>query len=210
MAERSGTPAAAGPARESALGDALVAGDFGNLALGVGATLTERPDLSIWEVAVWDGGEAQAADAIGRAIGLGLSDGRAGYGERGQAFRTAPDRWLVASPDAKAASAMAAALKTSASAIDLSHGLTVIRIGGERSLRVLAQLVALDFDAPRHAPPAGMAAPFGPIRLRLQRLGASEFDIFVPRSRARAFWAALTRAGTEAGYRVTESVRRDR
>ncbi len=201
MADRRMTPGAA-PRPHSALGEAVSPGDFGNLAMGPGVTLAERQALGICEVATWDGASERVAKAIGQATGLGLAEGRAGHGRLGQAFRTAPDRWLVAAPDPSLASSLGQSLADTASVIDLSHGLVPLRLSGERSVWVLSKLLPLDFDAPQLAPPAGTASQCRSIRLRLQRHAEDGFDLFVPRASARAFWAALTEASAEVGYRV--------
>lgn len=193
---------AAGHAPTSALEPAVEPGDYGNLSLGAQVALSERLPLGIREIAVWADGDKRVAEVIRSTIGLELADGRADYGETGQAFRCAPDRWLVATGDTALPEKLLTRVGDAGVVIDLSHGLTAIRIAGEKTEWVLAKLFALDFSEDAIAPPAGLATQHRAIPVRLQRIDAQTFDLFVPRSWARALWLALTTASAEVGCRV--------
>jgi sarcosine oxidase subunit gamma len=67
---------------------------------------------------------------------------------------------------------------------------------------VLAKFFALDFSQTAFPLGAGRATSHHDIFAQIQRSGAEQFDLYVFRSFARAFWTALCHASEEVGYRV--------
>ncbi|PSH65950.1 MULTISPECIES: sarcosine oxidase subunit gamma [Phyllobacterium] len=191
--------------RQSPLGAFFVPGDHGNAAAGVGVTLRERKNLSIVQVTAWIDTIPAVLTAIGSATGLVLQNkpglGRVA-GEK-SVFGFAPGRYFVvgATPDLelRLRSAISSDLGTM---IDLTHGRTVIRIGGPGSEWVLSKLFAIDFS--EHAFPIayGRATLHHDIHANIQRIDDETFDIYVFRTFARSFWQTLGHAAAEVGYRV--------
>jgi sarcosine oxidase subunit gamma len=189
----------------SPLDKAFVAGDHGNFAAGIGVTLRERKNLSIIQITAWADSIPAVLTAIGSATGLVLQNkpglGRVA-GEK-SVFGFAPGRYFVvsATPDleTRLRSAISAELGTM---VDLTHGRTVIRIGGPRSEWVLSKLFAIDFS--EHAFPVayGRATLHHDIHTNIQRIDDETFDLYVFRTFARSFWLTLGHAAEEVGYRV--------
>ncbi|MBB3234040.1 sarcosine oxidase subunit gamma [Phyllobacterium endophyticum] len=189
----------------SPLGKAFVAGDHGNHAAGIGVTLRERKNLSIIQITAWADSIPAVLTAIGSATGLVLQNkpglGRVA-GEK-SVFGFAPGRYFVvsATPDleTRLRSAISAELGTM---VDLTHGRTVIRIGGPRSEWVISKLFAIDFS--EHAFPVayGRATLHHDIHTNIQRIDDETFDLYVFRTFARSFWLTLGHAAEEVGYRV--------
>ena len=178
----------------SPLEPVLRPGSHGNFADGVGVTLSETQPGSIVQVAAWPGQEKRADRGDQAAsTGLALPDGagggvcdrrqgrvrlRAGQVPRRRSRRKA---WPRPSPQAVAA--------TIGTVTDLSHGRTAHphrraegRMGAGEILRHRLRA-------------AGLPGRLGPARpchhdifAQIQRTGADQFDLYVFRSFARAFW----------------------
>ncbi|MEK1887626.1 MAG: sarcosine oxidase subunit gamma family protein [Phyllobacterium sp.] len=190
---------------QSPLGAVYVAGDHGNAAGGVGVTIRERTGLSIIQITAWSDSIPDVLTAIGSATGLVLQNkpglGRVA-GEK-SVFGFAPGRYFVvgATPELelRLRSVVSSELAT---LIDLTHGRTVIRVGGPRAEWVLSKLFAIDFS--EHAFPVayGRATLHHDIHANIQRIDDETFDLYVFRTFARSFWQTLGHAAEEVGYRV--------
>lgn len=189
----------------SPLAEAWQPGLHGNIVDGPGVTIAETRPGSIVQVAGWPGTEKQVMEAIRAVTGLSLADG-AGAGvftDTKAAFGIAPGVFLVADQTEGLEAAFAAALTADIGvATGLSHGRTAIRIAGPKAEWVLAKFFALDFSLPAFPVGAGKSASHHDVFAQLQRTGPDQFDLYVFRSFARAFWTALCHAAEEVGYEV--------
>jgi len=193
------------PERESPLGTALQPGSHGNLADGIGVTLSEQRPGSIVQVAAWPGEERALLAAVKSATGLVLPDGaggglvKAGKG----AFGFAPGRFLVVDEEEGLAAKLSAAVAAETGTVtDLSHGRTAIRAAGPKAEWVLAKFFAIDFALPAFPMGSGRSTVHHDIFAMIQRTGEEQFDIYLFRSFARSFWTALCHGAEEVGYQV--------
>jgi methylglutamate dehydrogenase subunit D len=180
-------------------------GRHGNRAGGIGVTLRETRPGSIVEVAAWPDNHAQVALAIGTVIGLELrTSPQSGVAADLQAaFGVGPGRFLVIDQREGLLERLAAQIGIEDGTVcDLSHGRTALRIAGSRAEWVLAKLFAVDFSEPAFSLGEGRSTAHHDIATAVQRTGAQQFDLYVPRSFARSFWHAITRAAEEVGYEV--------
>lgn len=191
--------------RESPLAAVYRPGSHGNYVDGAGVRLIETRPGSIVQLAAWPGHEKEAIAAIASAAKLKLADG-AGAGALGDgrsAFGFAPGRFLVVDQAEGMGATLAAAMTMQTGTVtDLSHGRTGIRISGPRSEWVLAKFFAIDFALPAFPLHAGRSTAHHDIFAQIQRTGPLQFDIYVFRSFARAFWTALCHGAEEVGYEV--------
>ncbi len=171
----------------------------------VGVTITEVQPGSIVQLAAWRGEEGGIIEVIRQVTGLSLSNEKGSGHAAGTkaAFGIAPGKFLVADEDEGLASAFANTLKTSVGTVtDLSHGRTVIRIGGSRAEWVLAKFFAIDFSLKAFPVGSGLSTVHHDIFAQIQRVSTDRFDIYVFRSFARSFWTSLCHASEEVGYEV--------
>jgi sarcosine oxidase subunit gamma len=181
------------------------AGSHGNFADGAGVILSETQPGSIVQVAAWPGKAAALIAAVKKAAGLALPDGAGGGVATSEkaAFGIAPGKFLVVDQAEGLGAALSAAVKPETGTVtDLSHGRTALRIAGGRAEWVLAKFFAIDFSLAAFPIGAGRATNHHDIFALIQRSGAEQFDVYVYRSFARAFWTALCHASEEVGYEV--------
>ena len=67
---------------------------------------------------------------------------------------------------------------------------------------MLAKFFAIDFSLPAFPVGSGISTNHHDIFAQIQRSGADQFDVYVFRSFARAFWTSLDHASEEVGYEV--------
>ena len=189
----------------SPLGPVWRPGSHGNFVEGTGVVLSETQPGSIVQAAAWPGEEKDLMAAIRTVAGLTLPDGAGGgiFTEEKAAFGFAPGKFLVVD-QAEGLFAMLSAAITSemGTVADLSHGRTAIRVAGPKAEWVLAKFFAIDFSLAAFPVGAGRSTVHHDIFAQLQRTGANQFDLYVFRSFARAFWNALCHASEEVGYEV--------
>ncbi|MCT7375235.1 sarcosine oxidase subunit gamma family protein [Chelativorans salis] len=190
--------------RISPLGEAFRPGTYGNLAEGPGVTLTEATPVTIAEAAAWPGSAVALSGAIETVTGLSLpaAPGAGVVGGGAVAFSIGPGRYLVAGAEGLSTKLQAAISLDMGTVTDLSHGRAALRIAGPRAEWVLSKLFALDFSPAAFPVGEGRATAHHDIFAQIQRTGGEQFDIYVFRSFARAFWQELCAAAEETGYEV--------
>lgn len=193
--------------RESPFGTAFRPGTYGNLSDGTGLTLSEVAPAGIAEVAAWPGRKSALAELIGSVMSLDLSDrpNAGAFGPAGAAFSIGPQRFLVAGSAELFARLSEAISMDIGTVTDLSHGRTAIRAKGTRAEWVLAKLFAIDFHPAAFPVGEGRATAHHDIAAQIQRTDADQFNIYIPRSFARAFWRILCDAAEEIGYEVSNA-----
>lgn len=189
----------------SPLGPAWRPGSHGNFVEGTGVVLSETQPGSIVQVAAWAGEEKALIAAIRTVAGLALPDGAGGgvVTEEKAAFGFAPGKFLIVDQAEGLFATLAAAITGATGTVtDLSHGRTAIRIVGPKAEWVLAKFFAIDFSLAAFPVGAGRSTAHHDIFSQIQRTGTNQFDLYVFRSFARAFWNALCHASEEVGYEV--------
>jgi sarcosine oxidase subunit gamma len=189
--------------RESPLGAAYKPGRHGNIDKLPGVQLGEPRPGSIVEVVAWAGSEKAVLAAIKSVTGLTIPDSPGGGMAKADkaGFGFAPGRWLVVGQAEGVGAALREAVGIEAGTVtDLSHGRTAIRIAGERAEWVLSKFFAIDFAAAAFPVGEGRSTAHHDIFAQIQRTGKNQFDVYVFRSFARAFWTALGHAADEVGY----------
>lgn len=192
--------------RESPLGTAYRPGRHGNAAETAGVRLSEPRPGSIAEIVAWPGAEKAALAAVKTATGLTIPDrpggGVAKAGRSGFGF--APGRWLVIDQAEGLGATLRKEIGSEAGAVnDLSHGRTAIRIAGDSAEWVLSKFFAIDFATDAFPVGEGRTTAHHDIFALIQRTGKNQFDVYVFRSFARAFWISLCHAAAEVGYEVS-------
>jgi methylglutamate dehydrogenase subunit D len=189
----------------SPLGPVWRPGSHGNFVEGTGVVLSETQPGSIVQAAAWPGEEKDLMAAIRTVAGLTLPDGAGGgiFTEEKAAFGFAPGKFLVVDQAEGLFAMLSAAITSEMSTVaDLSHGRTAIRVAGPKAEWVLAKFFAIDFSLAAFPVGAGRSTVHHDIFAQIQRTGANQFDLYVFRSFARAFWNALCHASEEVGYEV--------
>jgi sarcosine oxidase subunit gamma len=172
---------------------------------GDGASAIRRPGLEIAEAAVTaqvivsgDLAAAAVVDAVGRAAGLALSDEpNRKTGADPYAIWLAPDKRLLVAESADRNSFLqdlgAALSGRFAAAADVTDGLAVLDLRGDRLPELLAMACALDLDPRRFGPEASARTLFAnvPVILYRQRGG---FRLHVDSSTIGYLWTWLGHA----------------
>lgn len=189
----------------SPLDPVLRVGSHGDLAAGVGVTLSETQPGSIVQVAAWRGQERNAMDAIRDIAGIAPPDGAGGGAAKKDkaVFGFASGKFLVVDQEEGLAPALSAAITAQIGTVtDLSHGRTAIRVAGPQAAWILAKFFAIDFSLTAFPLGSGRSTVHHDIFAQIQRTDADSFDVYVFRSFARSFWKALCHASEEHGYEV--------
>ena len=115
-----------------------------------------------------------------------------------------PGRWLAESdghsPRELVERIEAALAAHGASATDLSHARTVLRVSGAAAADLLAKLCPIDVEAMRAGDSAMTLA--GPFQVQVARSGDEEFRLYVFRSFGLAMWELLCDEAAEFGGEV--------
>ena len=115
-----------------------------------------------------------------------------------------PGRWLAESdeyPPGELVRRIETALGVhGASATDLSHARTVLRVSGTAAEDLLAKLCPIDVEAMRAGDSAMTLA--GPLQAQIVRSGDEEFRLYVFRSFGLAMWELLRDEAAEFGGEV--------
>ena len=115
-----------------------------------------------------------------------------------------PGRWLAESdeyPPSELVERIETALGAhGASATDLSHARTVLRVSGTAAEDLLAKLCPIDVEAMRTGDGAMTLA--GPFQVQIVRSGDKEFRLYVFRSFGLALWELLRDEAAEFGGEV--------
>ena len=123
-----------------------------------------------------------------------------------------PGRWLAESderPPCELVERIEAAIGPhGASATDLSHARTVLRVSGAAAEDLLAKLCPIDVEAMRVGDVAMTLA--GPFQVQVVRSGEVEFRLYVFRSFGLAMWELLIDEAAEFGGEVSHPVARHR
>lgn len=189
----------------SPLAPAYDVGRHGNLADGIGVSLSEVQPGSIVQAAAWPGQDSALRDAIGMSMGTKLS-GEPGHGvvtSTGSAFGFAPRRYLLVSENEGLAESLVTSITEEIGTItDLTHGRTALNVAGPKAEWTLSKLFALDFS--QKAFPVGKAVSTNhhEVFAQIHRSGPEQFDLYVFRSFARSFWRTLRHAAEEVGYEI--------
>jgi methylglutamate dehydrogenase subunit D len=178
--------------RASPLGTGFKPGRYGNIANGIGVTLSETTFGFLGELAAFAG----ALDRIEKLVAA------VSKSEESAAFKIAASRWFLAGP-ATLADAIRARMKSAdGSVVDLTHGRTSVRVSGPKAEWVLSKLYAIDFSLAAFPVETGLSTTHHSIFTQIYRRDAQNFDLFLFRSLARSFWHTLQRAAEETGYEV--------
>jgi len=189
----------------SPLAPVFRSGSHGNFVDGAGVALSETQPGSIVQLAAWRGQEHAVMAAIRDIDGLALPDGAGAgvFSETKAVFGFAPGKFLVVDQEEGLAARLSGAITMDVGTVtDLSHGRTAIRIAGPKAEWVLAKFFAVDFSLAALPLGSGISTVHHDIFAQIQRTGPEQFDLYVFRSFARAFWTSLGHAAEEVGYEV--------
>ncbi len=196
------------PSRRSPLTGVLEPGIFG-AAGEPGVTITERRDLTIVEVAVFEPPNAVATKAFVDAVGVTLPiepNTSAALGDVSLLW-SGPGRWLAVGPaklNGLHPQNLRHGLPVEFLLTDLSHSRCVLRLEGPAARDVLAKGLPLDLHESAFSPGAcGQSLLSDDIGVLTHLVDASpRFDLYVHRSYAIPFWDWLIDSAAPFGYRV--------
>lgn len=194
--------------RQSPLAGIIRGGDHGVVGdEGPRVVVAERLGLGLLNLAGPD--DEAFFDAVREVIGFDLpkEPNTASASETRVALWTGPGSWLIAFNE-NAAEAIVDSFRDipcggSVAVADLSHGRTVIRIGGGACRDVLAKGCAIDFHPRRFL--AGDCAQTNLAGISILIHAVTDepvYDLFVPRGFALSAWEWLLDAALEFGCRV--------
>lgn len=179
--------------RASPLGADFKPGQFGNIANGIGAHLSETTFGFLGELAAFPNGLEKIEKLV-----AALSKS-----ESATVFKIASSRWFLAGPVTLSGIVTSRLKPTDGSLIDLTHGRTALLITGPKAEWVLSKLYPIDFSQAALPVGTGLATAHHSLFTQIYRPYEQTFDLFIFRSFARAFWHTLQRAAEETGYEVT-------
>lgn len=201
--------AEAAVARRRALNEIYRIGDFGEVKdNNPGLSITDRPALSIIQVAAW----TEKADAVVEAIAstAGVKPSRescsAIQSDSTFAIWVGPDRWLIVEKETRDLdTAIHNAISEDMAAItDQSHSRCVIRLEGREARNVLRKGTTLDMDPGYFKPGEAKMTNLFHMNGLIHCVSEDAFDVYVARSFGHSFYEVITHASAEYGYRVNE------
>ncbi|NIA67407.1 sarcosine oxidase subunit gamma [Pelagibius litoralis] len=170
-----------------------------------GVALTERRIVSLVQVAAWSDRLAQVEDAVAAVTHCTPPQRPRGSSlrETTTIMAIGPGRYLVESADPELAKKLTAVIGPDLGAVtNLSQARSVVRINGPKATWVLSKGLAIDLD-PAAFPPLDVAqTAIHEVGVLVRRIAEDSFDLYVFRGFALSFWAWLTEAAAETGYRV--------
>lgn len=193
--------------RRSALAAVYAPGTFGaERTEGPGVSLKERRPLSIVHVA-GDGDHAGFRAGVKQATGTEppTVPNTSAAGDGCTLLWLARDRWLALSDHHSPADlegVLRAALDEDSAVTDVSHGRTVVRIGGPAARTLLAKGCPLDLHPARFECGHAAHSHIGPTAVLLHAVDEAHIDLYVARGFGLHMWEWLTDAAGEFGYRV--------
>lgn len=162
---------------------------------GAGVTLTEIPDLTLWQLAAWP----ESIDRLSKSVAgeLGLSN-VPGFGQTHingsvSMHRVEPLKfWIIgAAPGSCEAS--------DGAVLDMSHSRTHIRLSGAKADTVLNSFLPLDLREQSFTVGTIASTAFHHVGVTLWRSDQG-FELFVPRGFAVSLWELLVEASGQ--YRL--------
>ena len=195
------------PSRRSALEGHYRVGRFGaRHGGGPGIVLAQCRPRALVQI----NGAPDAAALAESLGGAGAAPTRSFRAEGVTYMWNGPGRWLAESdahPPRTLVERIEAAIGPhGASATDLSHARTVLRVSGAAAEDLLAKLCPIDVEAMRVGDVAMTLA--GPFQVQVVRSGEAEFRLYVFRSFGLAMWELLLDEAAEVGGEVSHPVAR--
>lgn len=173
----------------------------------VNLRLTERRALTAIQVLTFKGRHAQAAAAIGGALGIDCSTepGVCTHDGITQVIWNGPNSWMVVASDTEAGRAPGELLQTLEQAlgdlgavVDQSHGRCAMRLSGAHARRVMAKNTAIDLHPRAFGPGRCALTSVAHMNATIVQLDETPtYDLFVARSLARSFAHAIEQACRE-------------
>ncbi len=196
-------------ARRSPLHEIRRTGDFGAVKDDApGVSITERPALSIIQVAAWADQAAAAAAGVEQAAGVKPSRDpcSATHSDDSDAIWLGPDRWLIVEKESRDlyAAIRGAVDQDRAAITDQSHSRCVLRLSGPEARNVLRKGTTLDMDPGYFKPGQARTTSLFHMNALIHCVGEDAFDVYVARSFGQSFYEVLTHAAAEYGYRVED------
>lgn len=196
-------------ARRSPLDDIQRTGDVGAVKENApGVTITERPALSIIQVAAWAGQADAAAAGVEKAAGVKPSRDPCSATQSGDsaAIWLGPNRWLIVEKESRGldAAIRGAVDQDMAAITDQSHSRCVLRLSGPEARNVLRKGTTLDMDPGYFKPGEARTTSLFHMNALTHCVGEDTFDVYVARSFGQSFYEVLTHAAAEYGYRVED------
>lgn len=188
--------------RDPACLESCCPGQFGAPIPQAGITFSARTNLALIDLR----GNPQHAEFLASAqaalgCALPLKSNTAAHGPDCDVLWLGPDEWLLVGSDAEKINTTLPI--TRGFLTDVSHARSALRIGGPRTLDLLAKGCGLDLH-PRVFQPGQCAqtslAHIG-VLLHLPQSGGA-FELYCARSYAQHLWHWLTEAADEFGYEV--------
>ena len=198
------------PERLSALNGLVKPGIFGReIAGGPGITLSERPYLSIIQVAAYAETAVETGAVIQDLLGVAppTEPNRLILAGSIQICWIGPHKWWIVDTNQRhSADSLARQLGASAAVTAQGHGRSCIRLSGLNARDLLAKGCTLDFHASRFSAGHCAQTSLGHVNALINYIDDEPtFDLFVLRSYAVSFWEWTTDAAREFGYKVIPS-----
>jgi heterotetrameric sarcosine oxidase gamma subunit len=199
------------PQRLSPLAGATTPGEFGApVDGGPRVILSERLDLGLLHLA---GPDADAFyDGARGVVGASLprNPNTASEVDDRIVLWTGPGTWLIATSEggvqSLAEGLRAIACAGAVSVVDLSHGRTVVRIGGPAARDVLATGCSIDLHPRRFLAGDCAQTSIAGIALLIHAVTDDPvYDLYLPRGFALSAWEWLSDAAAEFGCRIEET-----
>ena len=155
-----------------------------------GVTLTEVPDLSLWQVATWADSLGGLSQSVAAELGISSVPGFGQAQTNGTVsmLRIEPLKFWV----------VGAALSEvqDGAVLDLSHSRTHVRLSGEKATTVLNSYLPLDLRA-RSFPVGSVASSaFHHVGVTLWH-SEHGYELFIPRGFAVSLWESLIEAAEQ-------------
>lgn len=169
--------------------------------------IAERPNMRVTQLSVFHGKREALAGIVRDIAGAELPEGPKRSAAGGLSLiGTAPTQWLAIAEDGQGRETLARlheAVSGLAAVVDQSDAKAMLRLSGPRIRDVLAKGCSLDLHARAFTPQDAATTQVALIPCQLwMRDEVPTFEVAVPLSYARSFWAWLTESAAEFGYEV--------
>ena len=166
----------------------------------IGIIFSENSNLIIQQIAAWPeeilNVEKLFSDQVGIQQKIDFNQGQ--VRKNNSLWRMEPLKWWLIGSTINLPENLGTSL-------ELSHAFTSIKVGGETSEILLNRHLPLDLRLENFPIYSSASSAIHHVSVKLFRLSAKEFNLFIPRGFALSIWEILLQSASQFGYEIKDS-----
>ena len=165
-----------------------------------GIIFSENNNLSIQQIAAWPEEILNVEKLFSDQVGIQqqIDFNRGEVMKNNSLWRMEPLKWWLLGSTINLPENLGTSL-------ELSHAFTSIKVGGETSEILLNRHLPLDLRLENFPIHSSASSAIHHVSVKLFRLSAKEFNLFIPRGFALSIWEILLQSASQFGYEIKDS-----